>query len=332
LEVLLVDGSRLKGHGVDFRGRTIELRGPDDRSLKLNKTHVRGMRFISDENQAADPHEASWEQILKAPILGDAIILVQNGGLTHQEVVVTQIKGDEISIQLDDFQTEANREKLFGLLFYQRQDRCLPSSVGRLITVDGSQWQIRDLKREEDQLRFTSLSGVEHQLPWDKVESFDFGSGNIMFLTEISADRTQWSPYIGSLLSSEELAVVYAPRIDTSFQGQPLALELDGKLQTFAKGVAAQAKTEMIYTLPEGFKQFRATIGLSPQGSQNASLKFNLVGDQRVLAEEVLSEDQPTKEIVVDVSQVRRLRITVDFSEAGGWGDILHICQPRLLK
>lgn len=335
LEVLLVDGSRIKGRSVAFGGRDFTIQTTEDPPINLTKTNVRGMRFHHterDEQSGDDSLSASWAELLKQPILGDAIVLDQEGELTHSEVVIIKIEGEEISIQLDDIQRAANRNKLFGLLFYQRQERRLPSSLGTLKTVDGSSWQLRDMSLQGDQLEVTSLAGVRHQLPLSQVKTFDFAAGNILFLTEISPDRTQWSPFIGSLLSTDELALVYAPRFDTSFHGQPLALERDAKLQVFAKGIAAQAKTELIYTLPEGFKQFRALVGLSPRGPQNASLKFSLVGDQRILLEEVFSEESPIQEIVVDVSQVRRLRIVVDFSESGGWGDVMHICQPRLIK
>jgi len=335
VEVLLVDGSRIKGQSVAFGGRDFAIQTTEDILLNLTKTNVRGMRFLhseEDEQSGADSLSANWTELLKQPIVGDAIVLVREGELTHQEVVVTNIEGEEISIQLDDIQTDVNRDKLFGLLFYQRQQRRLPSSLGTLKTVDGSSWQLRDMKLLEDQLEVTSLAGVRHELPLSQVDSFDFAAGNILFLTEISPDRTQWSPFIGSLLSTDELALVYAPRFDSSFHGQPLALERNGKLQGFAKGIASQAKTELIYTLPEGFKQFRALVGLSPRGPQNASLKFSLVGDQRIILEEVFTEESPIQEIAVDVSLVRRLRIIVDFSESGGWGDVLHICQPRLIK
>ncbi|MEX0792190.1 MAG: NPCBM/NEW2 domain-containing protein [Pirellulaceae bacterium] len=335
LEVLLVDGSRIKGRSVEFGGRDFAIQTANDTLLTLTKTHVRGMRFPNadqGEEIGGESLTANWTELLEEPILGDAIVLVREGELTHQEVIITNIEGENISIQLDDIQTDVNREKLFGLLFYQRQERRLPISLGTLETHDGSSWQLRDMKLQEDQLEITSLSGVRHQIPLSQVESFDFAAGNILFLTEISPDRTQWNPFIGSLLSKDELALVYAPRFDSSFREEPLSLERDGKLQNFAKGIAAQAKTEIIYTLPEGFQQFRALIGLSPRGSHNGGLKFSLVGDQRILAEELLTNDTVPRELVVDVSQVRRLRIIVDFSESSGWGDVLHICQPRILK
>lgn len=335
LEVLLFDGSRVMGRSIEFGGRDFAIQTAQDTPLDLTKTNVRGMRFHSadqEERIGGESYSANWEELLKQPILGDAIVLVREEDLTHQEVVITQIEGEAISIQLDDIQTDVNRNKLFGLLFYQRQERRLPSSLGTLKTVDGSSWQLRDMKLQADHLEITSLAGVRHRLPISQVESFDFAAGNILFLTEISPDRTQWSPFIGSLLSSDELALIYAPRFNSSFSGAPLSLERDGRLQTFAKGIAAQAKTEIIYSLPEEFKQFRALIGLSPRGSHNGSLKFSLVGDQRILAEEVLTEDTAPREVVVDVSQVRRLRIIVDFSESSGWGDVLHICQPRIVK
>jgi hypothetical protein len=137
------------------------------------------------------------------------------------------------------------------------------------------------------------------------------------------------------------LASAYGlPRRDQSAYGGPLTLLFRDAVSTtgmaptrsFHKGLALRSRTELVYRLPAGFRRFVALAGIEPATSMTGNVQLSIDGDDRPLFAAVVSGDEPPREIELNVTDVKRLKIVVDFGKNLDTGDWLNLCDAKLVK
>jgi alpha-galactosidase len=114
------------------------------------------------------------------------------------------------------------------------------------------------------------------------------------------------------------------PQKAHTVDGHPLTL--GGKV--FATGVGTHAKSEIAISLFGNAKRFTATVGVDDETDGRGSVKFQVYGDNTLLADSgVLKGHDPAKELTVDLSNKKVLRLVVDDADDGidydhaDWGD-----------
>lgn len=336
-QLTLADGSTLRLKGLEVSSRNADLQLVGGTELSLGKSLIKGVQLYADPTEAnsssVDPRQAQWQAILERHTSGDAIVLDREGNLTVQEVVIHALNDEGVKIQLDDITTTVNPAKLYGLLFFQRGSRAFPAPLCEVEMIDGSHLIAKSLKlATEEQLVVTTLSGTEIPLRLSAIRQLDYAAGNIQFLDELSPTRVTWTPVLKSGIDVAELSLVYAPRMNKSFEGGPLQLEEKGLPETYARGIAMHATSELLYDLPTGFRQLQLKVGVAPRNLATCTAKMQIVGDQKILFEKQFTGDTPPEEVTLNVADVRRLKIIVDAADGEDFGDVLHLCQARLLK
>ena len=148
-----------------------------------------------------------------------------------------------------------------------------------------------------------------------------------MYLSDIEPATANATPFVG-LPPSATLAAEYGkPRRDKSAFGGPLSLLMkegdsaaaQAAARIFPKGLALRSRSEIVYRLPAGFQRFIAIAGID-------------LGDDRMLLETEVTGDQPPQPIQLDIANVKRLKIVVDYGQNVDTGDWLNLCDARIAK
>jgi len=338
-ELIFADGSRLRLADMLISSRNAELMLTSGARVEIGRSGLKGVRLLTTDPQAADaklpdddPLKEQWQELAAEHTGGDAIVLNREGMLTVQEVIIHAVTADGVKIQLDDITTTVDPSKLYGLLFYQRAAREFPAPLCVIHLNDDSTLTARSIKMNNDQMRVTILAGTEIPIPFARVAKLDFAAGNIQFLDELEPARVTWSPVLKSSIANDNLALVYAPRMNESFQGEPIQLEEDQQPQAYSRGVAVHATSELLYDLPPGFRQLQMRAGIAPEYLGTCTARLQVIGDQKILFEKEFTHQTPPEDIALNISGVRRLKVVVDAMDGEDFGDVLHLCQARLLK
>jgi len=193
---------------------------------------------------------------------------------------------------------------------------------------------------KDSHVELTTAAGVQLSWPLTDISLADFSAGKITYLSDIEPASAKWSPFVG-LPAAATLAAEYGqPRRDKSAYGGQLSLLMregesaaaQAATRSFSKGIALRSHTEMVYRLPAGFQRFIALAGIDPATSTTGNLRLTISGDDRPLLETEVTGDQPPQPIQLDIANVRRLRIVVDYGRNQDTGDWLNLCDARIAK
>lgn len=338
-ELFFADGSRLLVGDMLVSSRNAELMLTSGARVEIGRSALKGVRLLPTDPQAADaklpdddPLREKWHELAQQHTGGDAIVLNREGMLTVQEVVIHAVTAEGVKIQLDDITTTVNPSKLYGLLFYQRTAREFPAPLCVVHLSDESTLVARSIKMNNGQTRVTILTGTEIPVPFERITKLDFAAGNIQFLDELKPARITWTPVLKSAIAVDDFSMVYAPRMNQSFQGEPIQLEEGQQPLTYTRGIAMHATSELLYQLPAGFRQLQMRVGIAPESIGICTAKLQVIGDQKILFEKEFNNHTPPEDIALNISGVSRLKIVVDASDGEDFGDVLHLVQARLLK
>ena len=163
------------------------------------------------------------------------------------------------------------------------------------------------------------------QLPFAHVERIDIKSDRIVFLSDLTPGETDQRTLFG---------VERASTMDKSVAGNPLTLNgptADQPL-VFKRGVGMQSYSRMVFSVPEGFDRFQATVGIDveTQGRGDCVVVVSADGIQ-LWQERIRGADKPRK-IDVDISGSTEFTLTVQTGEQYDLSDHVDWCNARFLK
>lgn len=322
----LADGSQLHIKDFSLADRKFVVKSDAFKQFEVPAVALRMLRLDDDQRS----FDKRWDELLAEKILGDAVVIRRGEDLSFQEAIVQSIGDGKAAIQLDDLEAKVPLDRLAGLLFYQRNNRKLATPLCKLELRAGGVIFAGKIQLEEELLQVESNAGGKFSIPLAAIQSIDFAAGNIIPLTDLTADQDAWASFIPSNLSRDQLSLIYAPDVRTGSAAQPLELTIGADTKSFASGIALHARTELTYLLPDDVRQFHAFAGL-PAGA-SGPLKLTITADKTTVVDQVLDENQSSLDIHGDVRGARRLKIVVDFAGNGDLGDRVYLCQPRLIK
>ena len=292
--------------------------------LELPVEEVVAVRLQPESAATAD----AWAKIRQQDKTTDLLVVRKGDVLDYHRGTIRDIDDAIVKFQLEGEVLAVKRAKVFGLVYYHPRGRELPDSLCQLVDISGSAWSVRSLALEGDTLRWTTLLGLEVSRPLASVARIDFSQGKIVHLSDLEPEAVRWTPYLGTVQQLAVRSDLYAPRKDTNLRGGPL--ELGGKI--YGKGLALHSRTELIYRLPSGFGRFKATVGIDDGVRPRGNVLLVVRGDDRVLAELILTGVDPPKPLDLDISGVRRLVLLVDFGDDLDVADHLDLCDARIVK
>ncbi|MCE9546786.1 MAG: NPCBM/NEW2 domain-containing protein [Planctomycetia bacterium] len=321
--VELIDGSRVAIDRYTSSGTTAKLSLSAGGEAKVPARRVRMVRFRGPQ----DERSPEWLRIVAAPPTSDVLIVRKKDKLDVVSGVIGDVDEQAVSFRLDNDTIRVPLAKVAGLIYFYPHAERLPAAES-VVTVDGgSRWPARQLSLVDGALRLVSPAGLETTLPLGRVRQIDFNVDKFIYLSDIEPDAVQWSPYFAAGRLTESLTRLFRPRKDRALlagesAGDDGALKLlfpaergAPTMRSFSKGLALHGRTQMEYALPERFSRFQATVGIDARISGRAAVRLTVRGDDKELFVGTIAAGEAPKPLDLDVKNVRKLTLLVDFAE-----------------
>lgn len=333
--VELADGSRFVAGTFELNQGRVTVDQDTPRAATIPARIVHSVRFFKPED-ATNPQ---WNEMKTAARTGDVLVVRKMAAaeekttskivLDQLEGIVHQITNKSVAFEYDGERIDVPRARLEGVLFGVPVQPELPDAACRITEVTGAVWNARSVRTENEYVRLTSVAGAEITFPLPDLAEVDFSSANLVFLSDLEPEVAEWRPYFQSPATPASLQKWFQPRRDQGANGQPLTLSGT----SFDKGLALHSHTLLSYRLTKNFGRLVATVGIDNRAGSTGNLVLQVVGDDRTLLTQPVKADAEPFELDVDVRNVRRLKIIVDFgedrSDAGDW---LYLANARLVK
>jgi hypothetical protein len=337
----LIDGSilPLKSIRVEQSSATLALANPKsggDATLTVPTSQLAAIRL----RQLEGPLAAQWDEMRRQNIANDILAVLKKDGksLDYVEGVVGQISDDKIEFKLEGQSQRVDRAKIAGIVYYRPDRRTKSEPRANVQGRSGLRASATRIELKDSQLELTTAVGIKLSWPLDDIELADFSAGKLIYLSDIEPGSDSWTPLVG-LPAAAKLAAEYGrPRRDKSAYGGTLTLLVkenessQPSPQSFAKGLALRSRTEVVYRLPDGYHKFIALAGIDPATSTTGNVHLVISGDNRVLVETDIAGDQQARPLQLDITEVKRLKILVDFGQNLDTGDWLNLCDARIVK
>jgi hypothetical protein len=344
----LLDGSKL--HAINYTSSGGKAR-IDLTSGQSVEVPTRGVRTVRFRQQTTPELAGQWREIIDSMATGDVLVIRKTSMRTVErndgeptsvtEQALDQLEGtlhdvtpDIVWFEIDGRKVDVRRDKLEGLVYYQPAKREFSPPICRLVDSGGSTWLLSDAKLTGDRLSATTLGNVQLQWPLLAVAKIDFSVGNIAFLSELEPDSGSGEPSLS--LQPSGMAYKFG-RIFQVRPGPPLgadAFRIGGT--RYDSGLSLHSPATLVYRVPQGFRRFRAVVGIDDTIVSPGRFDLVLLGDGRELARHAFpgetSSARRATSIDLDVSSVRRLSIVLEPADGQDIGDQLNLCEARFTK
>jgi len=221
------------------------------------------------------------------------------------------------------------------MLYYSAEQVDSRSITCTVQDIRGNSWNAATLNLDGENLALVTSSGVDVTIPWKHVLKLDFGEVNVVYLSDLQPLRVRWTPFVASPSVSEQLDELFRPRFNRGFDGGNLRLRFEdgfSRVEEFEKGFAVHSRTELVFSLPEGYHRLTGVVGIDEGVRQAGSTLFEIAGEDGPLFRETITGRDAPHPIDLDVSKVRRLTLLVDFADGLAIADKLNLCNFRLTK
>ena len=325
VRVLLMDGTMIlaRGYAVSDRMAAIELDGAA--RLEVPTRAIQWVRFRAPDAKVDD----QWRMITQQEAAGDVVAIRKSpAALDQLEGVLHDIADQKATFEFDGDKIPVNLKKLEGIVYFHPLRAKKTRPMCKVTTGDGSTWNAKSLTLADGILRVITSSGVDSQIPLERVQMLDFSSGNVIYLSDTEPVSSTWTPFLESPLLAAKLQQLYGPKRDRTFDGRPLKL---GD-RVYRKGLALHSRSELVYRLTESFRRLQADVGIDASLRNAGHVELVIFGDDKELYREAISGRDDPRTLDLDISGIRRLRILVDFGERLDIADHLHLCNLRIIK
>lgn len=190
----------------------------------------------------------------------------------------------------------------------------------RVELIDGATFTGRIERADGESIHIATSVNVDVVLDLDDIAALTITSDRVVHIGDL---RTVTQKIEGILHRP------WTPRFDKSAAGGPISL--GGRV--YERGLGVHSRTELTFALDGAYETFVATIGIDDSVRPRGNVVFRVAGDGVILYDSgaVTGKDKPVY-IRVDVADVKRLRLIVDFGEGLDLADHADWADARLLK
>lgn len=315
LELSLTDGSLLHLKTALADSMSIQATSGVTGEIKIPRNFVKSLRFVKAPTSVDD----AWKELVGRTARQDMIVVRKNDVLDFVEGVIGEITETQVNVLLDGENIPVKRERVFGLIFYQRQPG-KAGSASRVQLLNGDLLQVRKVASPDGvSVALTLPSGPEISISADQVKAIDFSSGRLAWIDEV-APREKKHEF-------EVIDVVPDYRVNRDIYGSRLKV---GR-RAFERGVCIRSKTLVRYRLDGDFSRFQAWMGIQHGYAGDVTVKISCDGTELFSGE--VEPNAEAQRLDLDVSGKYSLEVLVDFGKIkSDIGDHLVLGDARLLK
>jgi len=341
----LLDGSRVIAAGYTAASGKAQIQLLTGQTVEVATRAIRTVRFRPQTPELA----GQWREITSQNAAADMVVIrktsmrtveqgenepttVTDQALDQLEGTLQSVTDESVRFEFDGEKIDIRREKLEGLVYYQPAKREFSPPLARLIDAAGSSWAVRDVKLADGQLAATTVGNVPLELPLAAIAKIDFSVGNVAFLAELEADSgaSETAVSLQPANMVHKFSRVFQPRTKPPLGAD--SFRIGG--QRFDSGMSLHSPAKLVYRVPEGFRRFRAVVGVDDSVLSPGTFDLVVLGDGKELARHSFSSDQSRKAVPIDLELAGVRRVTIVVDPAGGLdiGDQLNLCDARFTK
>jgi hypothetical protein len=335
--VELRDGSVLPVVSFSVGGATASLvpRGSME-SISLPIGEILAVRLQSRTPEI----DAQWQELRDAAPAADLLVVRRDDAIDYLDGVLGEIDEEHVRFTLDGEEVLVARKKVDGLLYYRGTADKPPAPAALLVAGGGMRLAVQRLDLSGNRLDVTTASGLRIALDRQSLVSIDYSSGKLLYLGDLDPRVRKVVPLVALPSDTEIVAGADGPFIDHGFFSRQLIIRTPRKERgrttwekvSYDRGVAIRSRTELVYRLPRGFRRFQTIAGIDADLGKLGDVRLVISGDERILYDEPIRGEIGPAEIDLDVADVRRLSVLVDYGDNGDAGDRLYLCNARLTK
>lgn len=325
--VELIDDTRLNAKSFSTSKGEAQIELVAGGNIKAPTKIIRYARFVETaptQGQLAK----QWDEILALEPEGDLLVTRKKGSLDYTEGLVRDIDADTVNFSLDGEDINVKRPRVEAVLYYRATAPTLPDAQCVVHLRGSGQISASRLGLDGDAISVTTTAGAMLELPVDSLARLDYSVGKIQYLSDLEAELTEVTPYVGGPKNLASYAAAFAPRRDRNFENEPL--KLGGR--SYDKGLALHSQTRQTYRLAGKFRQFTALAGIDDAVSVGGDVLLQVSGDGKPLWEGTIKGGEPPQALELDVAGVKRLELLVGFGDDLDIGDHLDLCDAKLMK
>jgi hypothetical protein len=284
---------------------------------------------------------AQWDEVRAQNLPSDVLMVLKRGGesLDYVEGVAGNISSDKVDFKLDEETTRADRKLVAGVSYFRGDARTGGDPRCIVYGKSGLKAVLAEASLNGEALQMKTVNGVEFAWPLVDITLADFSAGKIAYLSDLEPAVQKWTPLVAIPATASAAASYGKMRRDRSPFGGPLtllsqdnSLTRGGRERSFDKGLALRSRTELTYRLPAGYRRFTALAGIDPKAAASGNVKLTIQADERGLFTRDIAGGEPPVPLDVDISNARRLSITVDYGRNLDSGDWLILGDARIVK
>ncbi|MEZ6112172.1 MAG: hypothetical protein R3C99_14290 [Pirellulaceae bacterium] len=99
-----------------------------------------------------------------------------------------------------------------GLVYFHALKPDFAAPVCRVHDANSCVWQAKSFAASDRSVEVTCLSNVRVSLPLGQIDKFDFSTGNLVFLSDLEPQTSEWTPWFASATLPEALSLMHSPK------------------------------------------------------------------------------------------------------------------------
>jgi hypothetical protein len=317
-DVELVDTSLLHVSKVSIRGDqvSVKLVGGPEVQIPLS-----AVSYVLHEAQDPKVRE-EWQSLLAGRANQDLLAIKDAAGKVNP-LPGTFGKADEEGTTIEFEPVGAAKRglklaRIHGMSFWRKRDEDVPAAICRVHDAAKNVIAAAKVEFDDSSLRLTTPAGITIAYQRGAVARLDFSQGKLAYLSDLEP----------RVIERSNLDWVDHYRRDRGLDGGAMRL---GK-ETYGKGLALHAYTELIYDLNGQYNEFKSVIGVDPKVGGDSHVDLLIEGDGRKLFDANVTRKTEPRPVTLDVKNVKQLRIVVRSSRLLGLGDHINLADAKVSK
>lgn len=329
-DVELTDGSLLHCSQFSFKGKaaTLKLTTGQDVTVPLAV-----ISYLLNGAENADVRSA-WTNLVASRGRSDLLTVKDKQG----EIQPFQGTFGEVSEDSDKigFETSSGTKtrvpftKIHGMSFFRQPDPQARPILCKVLDTSGDVFAAADFTGGSGGITITTVSGAKVTVGQPLLARLDFSKGKLTYLSNLDPVK---------VVESSTVDRVDHYRRDRNLDNDPIRL---GR-ETFAKGLAVHATTELTYDIGGQYKEFRCILGVDSGVGGDTHARVVIEGDGNklfgaVVTRSKISVDGETQEksnplpVSLNVQNIKQLRIIVTPVGFLDLGDHVTLADAKVSK
>jgi hypothetical protein len=329
-DVELTDGSLLHCSQFSFKGKTANLKLTTGQDVAVP---LAAISYLLNGAENADVRSA-WTNLVAGRGRSDLLAVKdKQGEIQPFQGTFGDVSedGEKIGFETSSgTKTRVPLTKIHGMSFFRQPDPQARPILCKVFDTAGDVLAAADFSGGSNGITITTVSGAKVTVGQPLLARLDFSKGKLTYLSNMDPLK---------IVESSAVDRVDHYRRDRNLDNDPIRL---GR-ETFAKGLALHATTELTYDIGGQYKEFRCVVGADPGVGGDTHARVVIEGDGNKLFGAVVTRSKITVDgdaqdkpnplpVSLNVQNIKQLRIIVTPVGFLDLGDHVTLADAKVSK